>query len=117
MEYRICGSDSAPRGGRSKFGDKKVGNTLPCRALWWTDFGHTGKEHRAGRRANMKIHSKWTCLLSRDTDSSSPGQFITRDNSSPATIHHLRQFITCDSSSPGQFITCDNSSPATIHHP
>ncbi|KAI1701326.1 hypothetical protein DdX_16157 [Ditylenchus destructor] len=28
------------------------------------------------------------------------------DNSSPATIHHLRQFITCDS-----------SSPATIHHP
>ncbi|KAI1725614.1 GTP-binding protein AGP-1 [Ditylenchus destructor] len=50
-------------------------------------------------------------------DSSSPGQFITRDNSSPATIHHLRQFITCDSSSPGQFITCDNSSPATIHHP
>ncbi|KAI1718994.1 DNA polymerase alpha zinc finger domain-containing protein [Ditylenchus destructor] len=27
------------------------------------------------------------------------------DNSSPATIHHLRQFITCD-----------NSSPATIHH-
>ncbi|KAI1703397.1 hypothetical protein DdX_14938 [Ditylenchus destructor] len=54
---------------------------------------------------------------SRDTDSSSPGQFITRDNSSPATIHHLRQFITCDNSSPGQFITCDNSSPATIHHP
>ncbi|KAI1703399.1 hypothetical protein DdX_14940 [Ditylenchus destructor] len=50
-------------------------------------------------------------------DSSSPGQFITRDNSSPATIHHLRQFITCDNSSPGQFITCDNSSPATIHHP
>ncbi|KAI1694596.1 hypothetical protein DdX_20036 [Ditylenchus destructor] len=50
-------------------------------------------------------------------DSSSPGQFITRDNSSPATIHHMRQFITCDNSSPGQFITCDNSSPATIHHP
>ncbi|KAI1726295.1 receptor family ligand binding region domain-containing protein [Ditylenchus destructor] len=56
-------------------------------------------------------------FVDEDNLSSSLGQFITRDNSSPATIHHLRQFITCDNSSPGQFITCDNSSPATIHHP
>ncbi|KAI1697112.1 hypothetical protein DdX_18675 [Ditylenchus destructor] len=39
------------------------------------------------------------------------------DNSSPATIHHLRQFITCDNSSPATIHHLDNSSPATIHHP
>ncbi|KAI1711068.1 hypothetical protein DdX_10314 [Ditylenchus destructor] len=38
------------------------------------------------------------------------------DNSSPATIHHLRQFITCDNSSPATIHHLDNSSPATIHH-
>ncbi|KAI1722116.1 hypothetical protein DdX_04420 [Ditylenchus destructor] len=42
---------------------------------------------------------------SGDTDSSSHGQFITWDNSSPGTVHHLGQFITWDNSSPGQFIT------------
>ncbi|KAI1720446.1 hypothetical protein DdX_05840 [Ditylenchus destructor] len=40
-----------------------------------------------------------------------PRQFITRDNSSPATIHHLRQFITWTIHHLRQFITCDNSSP------
>ncbi|KAI1693657.1 serpentine type 7TM GPCR chemoreceptor srh domain-containing protein [Ditylenchus destructor] len=107
-----------------------VAVTMALRGLRAARGKMTQKTYRMHRQLTLSVvlqsmlrtqNDSLAKSISRDSrrrvrDSSSPGQFITRDNSSPATIHHLRQFITCDNSSPGQFITCDNSSPTTIHH-